>query len=117
MDQIRAATPVEDANAQAPRPWLRAIFSGAVFGILGAAAANWLSLHSQPRLTRERINFGRKWVTGVAGVASGAVAIYSTLRPADHAPVGVDNDGPSTHVQADSAVHGSKVLSAGERSL
>ena len=119
MDEIRAATPVEDANVKTSRPWLRAVLSGAVFGGLAAAAANWLALHSQTRLRRHDITFGRHWVTGVAGVASGAVAMYSTLRPADQAPKGVDNDGPNSQVQAETIEHGNKLqaLSQGERAL
>ena len=120
MDKIRAATPVEDANVKTSRPWIRAIMSGAVFGGLAAAAANWLALHSQTRLRRHHITFGRQWLTGVAGVASGAVAMYSVLRPAEDAPKGVDNDGPSMQVQAETVEHGSKVnapLPSAQRAL
>lgn len=119
MDPIHSETPVEPEQTQRSRPWGLALLSGAVFGGLAAAAANWLGMHSQPLINRGRVNFGRKWATGVSGVAAGAVAMYGTLHAPDEAPPGVHNEVPTAKINAGEAEHkgNARIPSPGERSL
>lgn len=119
MDQIHAEKPVEKTDAPKSRPWGLALLSGAVFGGLTAAAANWLGLHSQPLVNRGRVNFARNWATGIAGVSAGAVAMYGTLHADNEAPHGVHNETPNSSIDASEAEHhgNSRIPSPGERSL
>lgn len=118
MDSIHSEKTVEPEVPRS-RPWGLALLSGAVFGGLAAAAANWLGLHSQPLMNRGRVNFGRKWATGVSGVAAGAVAMYGTLHAPDEAPPGVHNEVPTGKIHAAEAEHKghARIPSPGERSL
>ncbi len=120
MEKIQDDAPVDADGEEKPRPWLRAIFSGAVFGGLGAAATHWMAYHSTSLADRGKVSFARNWTSAVVGVASGTVAMYGTLR-ADDAPTRSvfkdPSDTPDTKIDAASAQHGSVIASPGERSL
>lgn len=119
MEKIQAATPVEPAGKEAPRPWVRALFSGAIFGTLGAAAIHWLGYHSVAPVERSKTTFGRNWTAAITGVASGMVAAYGTLRADTDAPRSVfpDKETPDVHVAGDSVEHANLLDSPGARSL
>lgn len=118
MEKIQSVTPIEADGAAKPRPWLRAVFSGAVFGGLGAAAMHWLAYHSTSIENRAKASLGRNWMSGVAGVASGVVAMYGTLRAEDAPPRSVfevPSDTPGTAVNAASAQRDDVVAPAAQR--
>lgn len=121
MEKIQQDAPIEQPGDETPRPWVRAIFSGMLFGGLGAAAMHWLGYHSTSLPDRIKGGFGRKWTSAVAGAASATVAMYGTLRADDAAERRVFKeepaDTPGTKVRGESVRHEQVIASPGQRSL
>lgn len=121
MEKIQSATPAEKGEERSSRPWIRALMGGAVFGGLGATGAYWLGHHSLSPAERLKPAFGRKWTSVIAGVATGTVAMYGTMRAEDKPPRSVfpemPSGSPNATVLHDSLEHDGVIASPGERSL
>lgn len=121
MDPIHAGSTASEGDVKPSLPWGRAVFSGAVFGALGAAAMSWLGHHSIPAVERAQARLGRNWMTALGGIMSGTVAVYSTLHEEDKAPKVAHEEAhqnrPDPKVAKESVQMESTVLSPGQRSL
>lgn len=120
MDPMQASSSVPEPDEKSPRPWARALLSGTVFGGLGAAAMHWIGFHSHAPAQRASTTLSRKWITAIAGAASGSIAMYGTLRADDAPPRSVfpePGDRPDTHILAESVHRERMIPSPGERSL
>jgi hypothetical protein len=120
MDPIQVDKATRVGDEKPSRPWLQALFSGAVFGTMGAAAMSWLGHHSVPKIDRAKPSMGRSWMTALGGLASGTVAVYGTLH--QEKPPSVAHDAshraiPEKTVATHSVQMDSTVRSPGERSL